>query len=119
MLCLIVSVFTFRSFKTASAIHLLNRPKLYTVICREKQSCVATSTTMASKLATNCCNIGYDVLTICISIADVTTDIIVLIDFYNKDRMTFFAISLIILILAQCAYAIACSVRFNTIDNWR
>eukprot|EP01083_Nonionella_stella_P233727 823202_1 len=74
---------------------------------------------MASKLATNCCNIGYDVLTICISIADVTTDIIVLIDFYNKDRMTFFAISLVILILAQCSYAMACAVRFDTFANWR
>eukprot|EP01083_Nonionella_stella_P156659 507573_1 len=74
---------------------------------------------MASKIATSCCNITYDLLTIIISIADVATDVIVLIDFYNKERMTFFTISLIILILAQCSYAMACAVRFDTIDNWK
>eukprot|EP01083_Nonionella_stella_P220767 789499_1 len=70
-------------------------------------------------MASTCCNIGYDLLTIVISIADVATDIIVLIDFYNKERMSFFTISLTILILAQCSYAMACAVRFNTLDNWR
>ena len=74
---------------------------------------------MASKLAQSCCNISYDFLTICISIADVVTDIIVLIDFYNKGRMVFFAISLAILILAQCSYSIAFALRFNTMDNWK
>ena len=59
------------------------------------------------QLATTCCNLIYDILTILISIADVTTDIIVLIGFYNSDRMTFFTISLIILILAQCSYSMA------------
>ena len=72
---------------------------------------------MASKVATACCNLGYDILTILISIADVTTDIIVLIDFYNKDRMVFFGISLAILILAQCAYSIAFMARYNTMNN--
>ena len=74
---------------------------------------------MASGLATSCCNASYDILTIFISIADVATDIIVLIDFYNKNRMTFFGISLSILILAQCSYSIACAVRFNTINRWK
>ena len=32
--------------------------------------------------------------------------------------MTFFAISLTILIIAQCAYAMAFSVRFDTVDKW-
>ena len=36
-----------------------------------------------------------------------TTDIIVLIDFYQKERMAFFGIPLGILILAQCAYSVA------------
>ena len=72
---------------------------------------------MTSKLAGICCSIGYDVLTIFISIADVVTDIIVLIDFYNQDRMTFFWLSLSILILAQCSYSLACGTRFNTIDT--
>ena len=73
---------------------------------------------MAASLASTCCSVSYDVLTICISIADVATDIWVLIDFYNKDRMIFFWISLSILILAQCSYSIACSTRFNTVDSW-
>ena len=46
------------------------------------------------------------------------TDIIVLIDFYEKDRMIFFGISLAILILAQCSYSIACSLRFDTVMDW-
>eukprot|EP01083_Nonionella_stella_P069108 184067_1 len=73
---------------------------------------------MASQVATRCCNKTYDVLTILVSMADVATDIIVLIDFYNKDRMVFFGISLAILILAQCSYAMVCAIRFDTIDNW-
>eukprot|EP01083_Nonionella_stella_P114975 340418_1 len=64
-----------------------------------------------------CCSISYDILTILVSIADVTTDIIVLIDFYEKERMTFFIISLIVLILAQCAYAMAFSIWFETVDE--
>ena len=67
----------------------------------------------ATKVTKKCCNMSYDLLTILISIADVTTDIIVLIDFYNKDRMVFFGISLAILILAQCSYSIACAVRYS------
>ena len=74
---------------------------------------------MSSTVASKCCNVGYDLLTILISIADVTTDIIVLIDFYNKGRMTFFGISLTILILAQCSYSIAFAIKFNTVDNWK
>eukprot|EP01083_Nonionella_stella_P175608 612025_1 len=63
------------------------------------------------------CNFSYDILTVLVSIADVTTDIIVLIDFYEKERMTFFIISLIILCLAQCSYAWAFSIRFDTVDE--
>ena len=73
---------------------------------------------MASDAVTKCCNISYDIMTILISIADVTTDVIVLMDFYNKDRMGFFGISLGILILAQCSYSIAFAIRFDTIYSW-
>ena len=73
---------------------------------------------MSSNLVSTLCNIGYDILTILISIADVATDIIVLIDFYNKERMAFFWISFSILILAQCSYSIACGARFNTLGSW-
>ena len=69
---------------------------------------------MASRVTRKCLNMSYDLLTILISIADVATDIIVLIDFYNKDRMVFFGISLAILILAQCAYSIAFAMRYSS-----
>ena len=64
------------------------------------------------KAAEKCGNIVYDILTIFISIADVATDIWVAIDFYNKDRIVFFWISVSILILAQCSYSIAFSLRY-------
>eukprot|EP01084_Bolivina_argentea_P147435 257952_1 len=65
----------------------------------------------------HCCSISYDILTIIVSIADVTTDVIVLIDFYDKERMTFFIISLVVLIMAQCSYSIAFAIRFKTVDE--
>eukprot|EP01084_Bolivina_argentea_P217446 369174_1 len=71
-----------------------------------------------SKVSEKCVNTAYDILTITISIADVATDIIVLIDFYNKERMIFFWISLSILILAQCAYSMAFSLKFETEPSW-
>ena len=37
-----------------------------------------------------CFNISYDILTILISIADITTDVMVLISYYINNRMTFF-----------------------------
>ena len=57
-----------------------------------------------------CCNnssclaLLYDVLGQVISILDVTTDIIVCVQYYQKDRMVFFGISLTILCLALFAY---------------
>ena len=63
-------------------------------------------------------DIAYDMLTIFISIADVATDIWVAIDFYYEERLTFFWISVIILILAQCSYSIAFALRYDTIDEW-
>ena len=65
----------------------------------------------------DCINWLYDILTILISIADIVTDFIVLIDFYIKGRMTFFVASLIILIIAQMAYSIAFMIRFNVTEN--
>ena len=61
----------------------------------------------------NCCNVLYDILTILISIADIATDIIVLISFYNQARTAFFAISLVILIIAQMCYAVLFIWRYN------
>ena len=48
----------------------------------------------------------YDSSAIIISIADVTTDIIVLLSYYSKDRMEFFYISLAILLLSQLSYLV-------------
>ena len=58
-------------------------------------------------------DVVYDILTIVISIADVSTDIIVLVSFYEASRMTFFALSLVILIIAQIAYSLTFMVRYE------
>eukprot|EP01084_Bolivina_argentea_P109405 195567_1 len=57
--------------------------------------------TKRDKIISKCFNLTYDTLTIFISIADVTTDIMVLISYYLDNRMTFFWISFIILLVAQ------------------
>ena len=59
----------------------------------------------------------YDIVTILISIADISTDIIVLISFYIEGRTTFFVISLIILIMAQLCYAAAFIWRYEIYDD--
>eukprot|EP01083_Nonionella_stella_P150456 479297_1 len=64
-----------------------------------------------------CLTFSYDVLGHVISVLDVTTDIIVCIGFYQKDRMVFFAISFTILCLVLIAYDIAFVVRFSTDKN--
>eukprot|EP01084_Bolivina_argentea_P089359 161248_1 len=64
-----------------------------------------------------CINILYDILTIFISIADITTDVIVLISFYNQGRTTFFVLSLIILIIAHMAYSVAFIWRYDVVNN--
>lgn len=66
----------------------------------------------AKGAAEKCGNVAYDVLTIFISIADVATDVWIAINFYNEDRMTFFWISVAILILAQCSYSISFALRY-------
>eukprot|EP01084_Bolivina_argentea_P113897 202898_1 len=63
-----------------------------------------------------CISFAYDLSTIIISIADVTTDIIVLISFYNKQRITFFVLSLIILIVAHIAYSFTFLLRYHIGD---
>ena len=58
-------------------------------------------------------NLFYDGLTIFISIADVTTDIMVLLSYYEADRSEFFYISLTILILAQFGYVMVFLFTFS------
>eukprot|EP01083_Nonionella_stella_P175374 610516_1 len=65
----------------------------------------------------SCLTISYDVLGQVISVLDVTTDIIVCIGFYQKDRMVFFGISLTILCLALIAYDMAFVLRFSREKN--
>eukprot|EP01084_Bolivina_argentea_P268792 456645_1 len=55
----------------------------------------------------------YDTVTVLISIADITTDIIVLLSFYYQSRTVFFIISLCILILSQIAYSIVFIWRYD------
>ena len=57
-------------------------------------------------------NYSYDLLTILISIADVTTDIWVIYNYKTQNRNAFFIISLIVMIVAQLSYSIAFVIRF-------
>ena len=49
-------------------------------------------------------NTIYDIFTAVVSVLDVITDIMVLVEFYILGRMEFFYASLTILIVAQIAY---------------
>lgn len=57
----------------------------------------------------------YDIVTIILSIADITTDIIVLVSFYNNGRNTFFIISTIIICVAQLAYSAAFIWKYDVL----
>ena len=61
---------------------------------------------------TTCLGTLYDIMAQIISILDVTTDVIVCIQYYQRDRMVFFGISITILILALIAYDIAFFINF-------
>ena len=67
-------------------------------------------------LQSKCFNHFYDGLTIFISIADVTTDVMVLLSYYYLKRMTFFWISLVILLLAQFGYVMVFVFTFEIDD---
>jgi len=54
----------------------------------------------------------YDITTVLISIADITTDIWIMYNFYTSGKMVFFWIAFVILLLAQLAYALAFVIRF-------
>ena len=54
-------------------------------------------------------------MTVLISIADIATDVIVLLSFYRQDRTVFFVISLCILIVSHIAYSILFLLRFDVI----
>ena len=79
--------------------------------------CCSLSQIIAFDAIINCVSTtltkSYDLITILISIADVTTDIWVIYNFKIAKRTTFFTISLIIMILAQLSYAIAFMWRFR------
>eukprot|EP01084_Bolivina_argentea_P087745 158475_1 len=78
------------------------------------------SPSKCDKSCATCLSTFYDILTILISIADVTTDILVLISFYYENKMIFFYISLAILIVAQLGYLIMFFLSFDVeimIDN--
>ena len=72
-----------------------------------------------------CCNNGsclgllYDILGQVISVLDVTTDIIVCIQYYQKDRLIFFGISLTILCLALIAYDTVFMMNHSKETHWK
>jgi len=59
-------------------------------------------------------NIIYDIFTAVISVLDVITDILVTLEFFRKGRTEFFIASLVILGVAQVAYAIAFWFKFDS-----
>ena len=66
-----------------------------------------------TKKTTSCLGLCYDVLGQVISVLDVVTDVIVCVQYYQKDRMIFFGISLTILILALIAYDITFMLNYS------
>ena len=74
--------------------------------------------TNATETRDKCINILYDIVTIVISIADITTDVIVLLSFYSQSRTNFFIISLVILIIAHVAYSAAFILRFRVLADY-
>ena len=88
----------------------------------EKSWCGSLANTMSKncyhcwKLTQTCLltslNSLYDILTLLISIADVSTDVWVIYKFYLNKQMTFFIIAVIIMILAQLAYCVAFTLKF-------
>ena len=53
----------------------------------------------------------YDVITGLLSVVDLVTDVLVMIEYYNKGYMIFFTISLIVILFAQISYSIAFLLR--------
>ena len=64
-------------------------------------------------LARNVLGLVYDVFTIVVSLLDIITDVIVLIEFYLHGHMAFFYCSLIILLMAQLSYTVAFWWKFK------
>lgn len=85
------------------------------LISSNTQNTINTSSTTTK--ITNCCksfgNAFFDILTVLITIGDITTDIWVIYLFYIDQRMPFFIIAVVILSLAQCAYAFAFVFRYT------
>ncbi len=59
------------------------------------------------------CDLAYDVVAAIISFSDLATDILVIYGYWINDRMVFFTISIIIVILAQTTYAFWFSARYG------
>ena len=67
-------------------------------------------------LSTHCI---YDSIAIILSLTDQATDIYILYQFYQLNRLTFFYIGLTILLIAQLCFLILFSVRFIDFDFGR
>ena len=79
--------------------------------------CEKTATLCPSEMIFKCISgtltNSYDLLTILISLADVTTDVWVIYNYKVTGRQLFFDISLAVMIIAQLSYAIALVARFE------
>lgn len=59
---------------------------------------------MAQTVKRQCVGVTFDIFSGIISLLDLSTDLIILVQWYNQDRMVFFWISCCILFMAQCSY---------------
>lgn len=61
----------------------------------------------------SCASLTLDFITACISVLDVVTDVLVMIQFYNTGRLTFFIASLTILAVAHLSYILSFWARHH------
>ena len=79
--------------------------------CLAKCECNSIKNHLDSIIGT--ASIFYDIITMVISVLDLITDVLVMIDYYNNGHDYFFTCSLIILIFAQLSYCLAFSIRHS------
>ena len=80
-----------------------------------KKQFLRVQTMTTNDTVIRCSSTLYDVVTVIISIGDMVTDIVVLISFYEEDRIIFFIISSIILCVAQLAYSVAFMWKYDVL----
>eukprot|EP01083_Nonionella_stella_P041697 112955_1 len=85
------------------------------LVCIESHVYEPLKDTKAAKAITSqTFNTIYDIMAASISLADIATDIIILVQFYLQNRMIFFYASLSILLLANLSYVMVFMKRYTS-----